>query len=428
MEPTPAPEWLSDPESPSHDLHLVQTAGYAHHEGKRELLASCMLKATSQRYKHMNFMWTGDYMQLLNMLVEYKVPMEVVDCVEHTYSTTDGIPGLPIFLNLGSLHFRFREKEYVTAVVPGNDWFYLGANSLEDLHDLREAYRGFKRNMRKCMMYEPQTGWSSKDELLAECDKLDMSRLVMDDVMREDLIQTINTPFSAEACTIYDQMGLPRKRGVILEGPPGNGKTSICKAAAAHLKSSLVYVSYSSLVQSPEFTNPGWTPQPYLDPRCPQVVQQAFSYAQELAPCLLVIEEIDGIITAGARSALLTAMDGLVPNKGVLTIATTNNIKILDDAIKNRPSRFDRVYKIRNPGARLRTTYFTKMIEQFMPAYADIKELATDIASETSGFSFAHLQEVILGFAQELPRQPEPTLAIQSSLKRVKASFGVEED
>ena len=63
-----------------------------------------------------------------------------------------------------------------------------------------------------------------------------------------------------------------------------------------------------------------------------------------------------------------------------------------------------------------------------MPAYADIKELATDIASETSGFSFAHLQEVILGFAQELPRQPEPTLAIQSSLKRVKASFGVEED
>ena len=136
----------------------------------------------------------------------------------------------------------------------------------------------------------------------------------------------------------YDDLGIAWKRGIILYGPPGNGKTISLKAIMKDI--------YYSLAISPI---------PTLYVRALSAwggaLRDIFEKARSIAPCMLVLEDLDSLINSGNRSYFLNQMDGLDDNNGILVVGTTNHLNQLDPGIVSRPSRFDRKYEFGLPGA-----------------------------------------------------------------------------
>src|SRR5207237_7749294 len=82
-----------------------------------------------------------------------------------------------------------------------------------------------------------------------------------------------------------------------------------------------------------------------------------FDRAREVAPCVLVLEDIDALVTDANRSLFLNELDGFASNEGLLVVATTNHAERLDPALAQRPSRFDRKYVFELPSLLLRARW-----------------------------------------------------------------------
>ena len=132
-------------------------------------------------------------------------------------------------------------------------------------------------------------------------------------------------------------------------------------------------------------------------------VRQIFEHALRFAPCILIIEDIDSMVTEHVKSFFLNELDGLVQNQGVLTIATTNHPERIDDAILNRPSRFDVKYHFALPSEQLRKQFAFKWIKKARNSASEVENLfartddeaiAGDIAKRAEGWSFAFLKEL----------------------------------
>jgi AAA+ superfamily predicted ATPase len=178
---------------------------------------------------------------------------------------------------------------------------------------------------------------------------------------------------------LFTQHDLPWKRGLILHGPPGNGKTQAIKAIIGETKLPAIYVR--SLYH--RYDN---------NESC---IRAIFDRAQQLAPCIIVFEDIDALIPAYARSYFLNALDGFRSLSGVLTIATTNHLDKLDVAIKDRPSRFDMKIEFPNPDDAQRYVYLNRsLMKVCRPSLIPSDSLQRAVAA-TDGFSFAGLQEVV---------------------------------
>jgi len=185
-------------------------------------------------------------------------------------------------------------------------------------------------------------------------------------------------------------LGITWKRGILLLGPPGNGKTESLKALINSTPQKALYVKSFSSAAGSEFA-----------------VRQIFEHARQFAPCILIIEDIDSMVTEHVKSFFLNELDGLVRNQGVLTIATTNHPERIDDAILNRPSRFDVKYDFALPNETLRKQFSFKWIKKARESTSEVENLfartddeaiAGDIAKRTEGWSFAFLKELFVSF------------------------------
>lgn len=263
---------------------------------------------------------------------------------------------------------------------------------------------------------------SRSDALLKEVDRLTWDDLVMEAKAKADLRACTEAVFSERTAAVYSRMGIPRKKGLIIHGPPGNGKTMTGKVAAGVMKASLVYVTAS---QQPGFLR---------DRTASEIFEEVYQRAQMLAPCVVMLEEIDGLIDKKSRPLLLSILDGLAPNEGVLTIATTNHIEALDPALVNRPSRFDRIFEFGYPGSKPRRDYMERRMRQAMgipfdrPLDRPLTTALNKAAKMTEGLSFSHLQEIIVVAASnvtEMPGSP-PGKSLIMSMERILASFKVE--
>ena len=177
----------------------------------------------------------------------------------------------------------------------------------------------------------------------------------------------------------FRKMRLPFRRGYLLHGPPGNGKSTAIRA----MLTSAGLTAYTLRL---------------FDSRTEDVdIDRIFERAVNHAPAMILLEDIDRAFprTGESRSKvslqqLLNCLDGVATGEGIVTVATANESTILDPAILRRPGRFDRVVHFPNPSSALRREYFCMMYDKFAAANLD------SVVSDSEGFSFAQLREAYI--------------------------------
>jgi len=184
----------------------------------------------------------------------------------------------------------------------------------------------------------------------------------------------------------YKSFGARMPRGVLLIGPPGVGKTMIAKAVAHEAEVPFYYQSGASFVQI------------YVGMGAKRV-HELFNAAKKNAPSIIFIDEIDAVgkKRSGERNdereatlnQLLTEMDGFEGSSGVIVVAATNNIDVLDSALL-RAGRFDRRIFVELPTKRERESILEKYLQK-VPHELDIKA----VANMTVGFNGAALAALV---------------------------------
>lgn len=211
--------------------------------------------------------------------------------------------------------------------------------------------------------------------------------VILAPALKKSLMSDVLTFFSSRST--YTRLSVPWKRGLLFHGFPGNGKTISIRAIINALSAldepvpSLVVKNFDSM-QGPKFS-----------------IREIFVKARSMAPCLLVFEDLDSLITDKTRSYFLNEVDGLECNDGILMIGTTNHLDSLDPAISKRPSRFDRKYHFKLPDEEERVLYYEFWRKKLTGADADEEvafdeEMCSIVAKLTEGFSFAYMKELFV--------------------------------
>lgn len=171
----------------------------------------------------------------------------------------------------------------------------------------------------------------------------------------------------------YLDKKIPWKRGVLLYGRPGNGKTSI-------IRTIMSMYNFKPVTIVPGAND--------------EVVREAFSYAEEQSPSLLYFEDLDSLLEKGVdTSSFLNLMDGISAKNGLLVVATANEIKKLKSNITDRPSRFDRKFEIPLPNQEMAYIYLKRWFGSLI-SVKKCKELAK--YAEKYEFSYAYLKELYI--------------------------------
>ena len=205
---------------------------------------------------------------------------------------------------------------------------------------------------------------------------------------KEDLAEVVDFLKSPQK---YTKVGARIPKGVLLVGPPGTGKTLLAKAVAGEAGVPFFSISGSDFVEM--FVGVGASR-----------VRDLFRQAKEKAPCIVFIDEIDAVGRARAKAAamggnderentlnqLLTEMDGFGSNSGVIILAATNRVDVLDKALL-RAGRFDRQIHVDLPDLNERKEVFGVHLR---PIKIDNTVDVDLLARQTPGFSGADIANV----------------------------------
>ena len=140
-------------------------------------------------------------------------------------------------------------------------------------------------------------------------------------------------------------------------------------------------------------------------------IRSVFDFARYMSPCLLVLEDVETIVTSSTRSYFFNEVDGLENNNGILTVASTNFLDQLDPGLSKRPSRFDRKYLFPLPNLHERELYAGWWREKLKKNRVKVsfhKTLCAPMARITDGFSFAYMQEAYVSSLLEIARDDDP--------------------
>ena len=221
----------------------------------------------------------------------------------------------------------------------------------------------------------------------------------------------------------YTSVGARIPKGVILVGPPGTGKTLLAKAVAGEAGVPFFSISGSDFVEM--FVGVGASR-----------VRDLFEDAKKAAPCIVFIDEIDAVARRRGTgmggghdereqtlNQLLVEMDGFGVNEGIIVMAATNRVDILDPAIL-RPGRFDRKVAVGRPDVKGRV--------EILQVHSKEKPLGEDVdlarvAKTTSGFTGADLEN-LMNEAAILAAKENRSYIRQSDIDRafVKVGIGAE--
>jgi len=171
----------------------------------------------------------------------------------------------------------------------------------------------------------------------------------------------------------YLENHIPWKRGVLLYGKPGNGKTSI-------IRTIMSMYNFKPITIVPGAND--------------DAIREAFSYAEEQSPSLLYFEDLDSLLEKNIdTSSFLNLMDGISAKNGLLVVATANDVKKLKSNITDRPSRFDRKFEIPLPDQEMAYIYLKRWFGNLITV-KKCKELSK--YAEKYEFSYAYLKELYI--------------------------------
>ncbi len=237
---------------------------------------------------------------------------------------------------------------------------------------------------------------------------------------KEDLKEIVDFLKSPDK---YNKVGARIPKGVLLVGPPGTGKTLMAKAVAGEAGVPFFSISGSDFVEM--FVGVGASR-----------VRDLFEEGKRHSPCIIFIDEIDAVARRRGTgmggghdereqtlNQLLVEMDGFGVNEGIIVMAATNRVDILDPAIL-RPGRFDRTIAVGAPDVRGR--------EEILKVHAKGKPLGDDvdlaqIAQTTAGFTGAELEN-LLNEAAILAAKEDRQFLCQKDIQKafIKVGIGTE--
>ncbi len=230
----------------------------------------------------------------------------------------------------------------------------------------------------------------------------------------EEIVEFLRDPAK------FTKVGARIPKGVLLEGAPGTGKTLLAKAIAGEAGVPFFSISGSDFVEM--FVGVGASR-----------VRDLFEEAKRHAPCIVFIDEIDAVARRRGTgmggghdereqtlNQLLVEMDGFGVNEGIIVMAATNRVDILDPAIL-RPGRFDRKISVNRPDVGGR--------EDILKVHAKNKPLAEDvdlkqIAQTTAGFTGADLEN-LLNEASIVAAKENRAYVIQEDIKKAFIKVGI---
>jgi len=233
----------------------------------------------------------------------------------------------------------------------------------------------------------------------------------------EEIVEFLRAPAK------FTKVGARIPKGVLLEGPPGTGKTLLAKAIAGEANVPFYSISGSEFVEM--FVGVGASR-----------VRDLFLEAKKNSPCIIFIDEIDAVARRRGTgmggghdereqtlNQLLVEMDGFGVNEGIIVLAATNRVDILDPAIL-RPGRFDRKVMVGRPDVGGR--------EEILTIHAANKPLADDVdlkqvAQTTAGFTGADLEN-LLNEAAIVAAKDNRVFIVQEDIKKsfIKVGIGTE--
>lgn len=224
------------------------------------------------------------------------------------------------------------------------------------------------------------------------------------------VIGDIKSFFKDSTCELYKKLDLAYKRGIILYGDPGNGKSAMIR----HIIRTIPDVS--KIVINPNVNDV-------------TIVLSALTKALNGKKAIIIIEDIDSLITDRNRSEFLNILDGVDIKSGVYFIGTTNYPDKIDPAFMNRSGRFDRTYKINNPSKKTRKIFFeSRKLGELLSGYdltrnekGSTKDIIDAFVKYSDDMPMASLKEIITSTSYLLASGEYDT--IKEALKQASSTI-----
>ena len=257
----------------------------------------------------------------------------------------------------------------------------------------------------------------SRAKMVVEIKNMDFTKVAGLEEEKEELEEIVDFLKDPKK---YISLGARIPKGVLLEGPPGTGKTLLAKATAGEAGVPFFTISGSDFVEM--FVGVGASR-----------VRDLFERAKKNAPCIVFIDEIDAVARRRGTgmggghdereqtlNQMLVEMDGFGVNEGIIVMAATNRVDILDPAIL-RPGRFDRKVLVGRPDVRGR--------EQILEVHAKNKPIGDDVNLEniariTAGFTGADLEN-LLNEAAILAAKGDKPYITQANIDQAMIKVGI---
>lgn len=238
--------------------------------------------------------------------------------------------------------------------------------------------------------------------------KIDKEHLVF--VKNSEIYNVMNDItlfFDKDTKALYSKMHLSYKRGVILYGNPGNGKSAMIREIIRNL-SGVSIINISPNTQ-----------------KVPFIISELISSLHN-NPALIIIEDIDAVLDMYNRSEFLNILDGIDMRSGIYFIGTTNYPERIDPAFVNRSGRFDRMFNIGNPNQDIRYEFFkNSMIDEVLKGYKLYKNDSQNTGKSiidlfviySDDLSMANLKELMISTKYMLVSNRK--MSIEDALEKV---------